>query len=409
MRNTSYQKYQDAMNRRADLMKRAEDAFEAGNIDSGKDFTAQAAALNPEIEGYRTLLDEEARFAGQNPAAVPSAEAREKAEARAETLKNGCRVTYSPKEVMDGLGLKVSNALLLSEDTLVMPTRVSTNIQDGVNPVSSILDHVSVMDLTGVQSYAVPILTKDLEAFAGDPFTLTGTARQESDAEFDSAEILPYEANVTSYVDRNLYRLTNVDYEGIIRSTALRALRRKVAELIFNGDGGTKMQGIKTGRTVGGTSLVAQVPVTAIEAGFLDALVFGYGVDEETGGRARLFLNKKDLAAIGALRSNDGKRLYEIVPDAANPNTGRITDGGLIIPYTIGSALTDFASTAAGEVSMVYGDPTNYLLGLFGPYSIRVDESYKAAERMNTILGDVFVGGNIVSPGGFMAVTKGEG
>lgn len=408
MKTSTYQKYTDAMNRRADLMNQAEAAFDENLVDKGIELTNQAAALNKEIEGYRTLMDEEARFSGSGPA-VPSAEDKEKAETRAETLKNGGRVTYSPKEVMDGLGLSVRNSLLLSEDTLVMPTRVSTTIKDGVNPVSSILDQVSVMDLTGAQSYAVPILTKDLEAYTGDPFSLTGTKRQESDAEFDSAEILPYEANVTSYVDRNLSRLTNVDYEGAIRSTALRALRRKVAELIFNGDGGTKMRGIKTGATVGGTSLVTLVSVADIEAGFLDALVFSYGMDEETGGRARLFLNKKDLAAIGALRSPDGKRIYEIVPDAANPNTGRITDGGLIIPYTIGSALTDYASTSGSQVSMVYGDPTNYLLGLFGPYSIRVDESYKAAERMNTILGDVFVGGNIVSPGGFMGVTKSGG
>lgn len=406
--NSIYQKYSDTMNRRADLMQQAEAAFDASDVEKGKELTNQAAALNPEIESYRALLDEEARFAAQDPAA-PSLEAKQKSEERAETLRNGGRVTYSPKEIMDSLGLNVKNSLLLSEDSLVMPTRISTTVQDGVNPVSSILDQVSVMDLTGAQSYAVPILTKDLEAHTGDPFTLTGTIRQESDAEFDSAEILPYEANVTSYVDRNLYRLTNVDYEGIIRTTALRALRRKVAELIFNGDGGTKMRGIKTGATVSGVSLVTKVPVATIEAGFLDALVFGYGVDEEAGGQARLFLNKKDLAAIGALRSNDGKRIYEIVPDAANPNIGRITDGGLIIPYTIGSALTDFATSGAGGISMVYGDPTNYLLGLFGPYSIRVDESYKAAERMNTILGDVFVGGNIVSPGGFMAVTKPEG
>ena len=39
--------------------------------------------------------------------------------------------------------------------------------------------------------------------------------------------------------------------------------------------------------------------------------------------------------------------------------------------------------------AMLYGDPFNFELGLFGPYSIRVDESYKAAQRLKTILGDV--------------------
>ena len=314
-------------------------------------------------------------------------------------------MSYSTEEVMKGLGFHIPKSLLLSEETLVMPERISTTIRDGETPVSSIVDQVAVMDLTGAQSYAVPILTKDLEAHTGDPFTLTGTKRQDSDAEFDSAEINPYEVNVTSYVDRNLYRLTNVDYEGIIRTSAMRALRRKVAELIYNG-GGTKMLGIKNGKTVAGTSLVKTVSVAEIAPGFLDDIVFSYGNDEETGGQARLFLNKRDLLAIGKLRYEDNKRVYSIVPDAGNPNTGRIIEGGLIVPYTIGSALTDF-TTAASGISMVYGDPTNYLLGLFGPYSIRVDESYMAAERMNTILGDAFVGGNIVAPGGFIGVTKG--
>ena len=47
----------------------------------------------------------------------------------------------------------------------------------------------------------------------------------------------------------------------------------------------------------------------------------------------------------------------------------------------------------------------NYILGLFGPYSIRVDESVKAVERMNTILGDVFVGGNLATHHGMVVAT----
>jgi HK97 family phage major capsid protein len=394
----------DAKAKHADFCRQADEAFANNDIEKGKEFTAKAQSLNPEIESYQALMEQEYKFAGEAPGAAVDKDAIEKAKERAEALKKGQLVTYTTEEVMKGLGFHKS--LLLSEESLVMPTRTSPTVRDGENPVSSILDQVSVMDLTGAQSYAVPILMKDLEAHTGDPFTLTGTKRQDSDAEFDSAEINPYEVNVTSYVDRNLYRLTNVDYEGIIRTSAMRALRRKVAELIYNG-GGTKMLGIKGGKTVGGVNLVKTITVSEIAPGFLDDVVFSYGGDEETGGQARLFLNKKDLQAIGKLRYEDGKRVYSIVPDAGNPNTGRIIEGGLIVPYTIGSALTDYAAAGTSAISMVYGDPINYLLGLFGPYSIRVDESYMAAERMNTILGDAFVGGNIVAPGGFIGVTKG--
>lgn len=52
MKDTTRQKYMDAMSRRADLIQKADDAFSRpADVDGGKDFTAQAAALNPEIEG----------------------------------------------------------------------------------------------------------------------------------------------------------------------------------------------------------------------------------------------------------------------------------------------------------------------------------------------------------------------
>lgn len=54
---------------------------------------------------------------------------------------------------------------------------------------------------------------------------------------------------------------------------------------------------------------------------------------------------------------------------------------------------------------MLYGDPMNFMLGLFGSYSVRVDESIKGEERMLTILGDAMVGGNLVVDKGFVVGT----
>ena len=132
----------------------------------------------------------------------------------------------------------------------------------------------------------------------------------------------------------------------------------------------------------------------------LDKLVFGYGGNEEVGGNARLYLTKANLQAIGALRgTNEKRRLFNIVPNAGNPNTGTIEDGGMIVPYTI---VSDLAAA-----TLAYGDPANYELGLFGDYLIRVDESVKSVERMNTILGDIMVGGNLVVDNGFVIGTIG--
>lgn len=77
--------------------------------------------------------------------------------------------------------------------------------------------------------------------------------------------------------------------------------------------------------------------------------------------------------------------------------------------YTIVPDLTPLSGTAAGASAvqtMVYGDPLNYELGLFGDYSIRVDESVKALERMVAILGDAFVGGNLVVDKGFVVASR---
>ena len=55
---------------------------------------------------------------------------------------------------------------------------------------------------------------------------------------------------------------------------------------------------------------------------------------------------------------------------------------------------------------MLYGDPQNYELGLFGPMTVRMDESVKAVERMIAILGDAMVGGNLIRHNGFCVLKK---
>lgn len=189
---------------------------------------------------------------------------------------------------------------------------------------------------------------------------------------------------------------------------AMRAMRRKLAELIVNGDGQSSpdMYGIKTAKNVAGSVIYADVDITAMDETLLDTLFFAYGSDEAIGQNARLLLNKKDLAAIGKLRNTDKQRVYKITPTAGNPNVGTIDDGGNIIPYTICSDLTAYstatASSSAATQTMLFGDPTNYELGLFGDYTVRVDESVKAVERMVAILGDAMVGGNLIVDKGFV-------
>lgn len=413
MTQSSRQKYMDVMNRRAELLRQADEAAAAGNVEALKDFTAQASALNEEIDGYQALMDQERRFADSQQPEPASPEIQDRAEERVEALRARRPVAFSQEEVLlDVFGVRpvVKNATTLATGTIVEPTRVDPAIIDGVGRLSSILEQVTVEDLTGTQGIKEPYLKTDMAAQAGKVTTLAGTARTASDPTFGAVDIKPYETNVTTLVDRNIGRLTPVAYEAKIRSIAMRALRRRITSLIYNGDGQTSpdMYGIKTAVDTTGASMVKTVDVPAVAAGFLDKLVFAYGGDEELAGGARLFLNKADLQAIGELRNSDSDRIYEIVPDPANPNIGRIIDGGLIVPYTIASDLTALSAsgTAANALTMCYGNPANYKLGLFGPYSIRVDESVKSIERMNAVLGDCFVGGNVVFPDGFIIAKK---
>ncbi len=102
------------------------------------------------------------------------------------------------------------------------------------------------------------------------------------------------------------------------------------------------------------------------------------------------------------------ERWSEATPTPGDSNSGTMQDGGLIVPYTLDDSLTSVTGAVAGASAiqtMLYGNPLAYELGLFGAYTIRVDESYKAAERLLTILGDVMVGGNLVVDKSFVVAT----
>lgn len=333
-------------------------------------------------------------------------EEAEKAQERGAALLKGGEVKFSADEVR--------KAVTLATGTLVEPTGVGSDVRDIIGgAVSSIVDQVSVANLTGMGTYQEPYVISELTANANTVASKAGTSRPAStDPTFGVAEIKPYELTVTSFVDRNLARLTPANYYAKIYNMAMRAMRRKLATLIVNGDGETThvMYGIKNAVNKAGTPIYSTANVSAVDVNLLDNLYFAYGTDDALAPNARLLLTKSDLKAIGQLRgTNEKQRLFAIEPDMGNPNTGIIRDGGVVIPYTICSDLTSLsgatASTSGAIQTMCYGSPANYLLGLFGDFTIRVDESFKAQERLLTILGDAFVGGNLVADKGFVVAT----
>lgn len=407
-------KLTEKLQERTALLEKAEGLLQEGNREEYRTQMEAVKAMNGEIEEIKGLIQEQDRkFMEKAP---DLAEEKDKAEERGNALMKGQEVKFSALEVSKALFLPqhaVEKSVTLATGTLAQPTGAGTNIRDPLgNGVGAIIDQVYVQDLTGMASYLEPYVISEFNASGADVATSAGTARTASgDPTFGVAKIAPYELTTTSYVDRNISRLTPANYYAKVYAMAIRAMRRDTVKMIFNGDGQSTndMFGIKTAKNVAGNAIYATKELSAVDADLLTELMFAYGGDEMLGGSCRLYLNKADLLALGKIRgTNEKRRLFDIVPDAGNPNTGTIREGGTIVPYSIASNLTALSGSSQGSAAiqtMVYGDPMNYELGLFGDYTVRVDESVKAVERMLTILGDAMVGGNLIVDKGFVVAT----
>ena len=55
---------------------------------------------------------------------------------------------------------------------------------------------------------------------------------------------------------------------------------------------------------------------------------------------------------------------------------------------------------------MIYGNPYNYKLGLFGDFEVTVSEDYKFGEGLLAVKGEVMAGGNVYVDKGFVVLTK---
>ena len=296
------------------------------------------------------------------------AEERDKAEERGSALMKGHKVTFEVPEVRKALW-GVSKSITLGTGTLVQPTGAGTNIRDNLETtVSSIVDQVQVQDLTGMGSLLEPYVITESDAKGGKVTTNAGTARTASaDPTFGVSKIAPYELNVTNYVDRNISRLSPANYYAKIYGMSMRAMRRKLAELIVNGDGQSTpdMYGMKNAKNQAGSAIFATENLTAINENTLDLLFYAYGGDEEIAGNARLFLNKADLKAFGQIRGTaDKNRVYKVHPDTGNPNIGMIEDGGNFVASFSATPANTQRTFEVYDDYLVHGDG-EYRISLF--------------------------------------------
>ena len=383
--------------RRAGFLQAAENFKNAGDTAGYKAEMDKAKALNTQIDELNEQVKEADRYAQINAPKFGSD--RKDLTEMGKAMVAGERVKIDVADVF--ASMRRNEGTLLSSP-VVMPQGGGANIHDGfAGQVSSLLNQVNVQNLSGLGSWEEPYVVSDMAAQDGDPVANSGKARTVSDPVFAKAGMTAYEASVTSFVDKKLSQLSPADYAAKVQQMAMRALHRKVVSLMINGDGAAspKMFGFLNAKNTDGANIFAAATPTAVNEDTLNKLIFGYGGDEMLGGNARLFLTKTNLEAFGNLKgTNEKLPFYEIAFDAATGgNTGTIKRGGLIVPYTICSAI--------GAKNLAYGDPFNYMLALFSDYVIGVDNSYKAGERLATVLGDVTLSGNLTVDKGMSVAT----
>lgn len=295
---------------------------------------------------------------------------KEKIEERAKAFADTGKMTIENTD---------ARAVLISSGKLATPTGVS-GINDEIGAkVSSIVDFVKITDASGMGAYKVAYQTADSAAAT----QTEGAAYNASEPTFAFVEIKPQTEAVLSYISKQARKQTPLNYQQKVNDSALVALRKRAAKIV-------------TDKIVASTINTKIYSVTLNETA-LRKIAFNYGGDESIVGAATLFINKADLVTLGDVRGSDKKTVYEITPDASNPNTGIIKDGGLSVPYCIDSNL------ASG--TLIYGQPHCFELALFSNYEINVSEDFAFDKGLLAIRGDVELGGDVVVNGGFVVAS----
>lgn len=301
---------------------------------------------------------------------APAKNDNKEVEARAKAFAESGSMTIDNAE---------ARAVLVSSGTLATPTEVN-GINDVVGAkVSSIIDLVKVTDASGMGAYKVAYVDTDATAAT----QVEGGEYNASEATFGFVEIKPQTEAIISYISKQARKQTPLNYQAKVNESALVALRKRAAI-------------IATSKIVA-SELNTKLTGVALDEKFLRKVALSYGGDESVVGAATLFINKTDLVTLGDVRGSDKKPVYEITPDASNPNTGVIKDGGLSVPYCINSNLTSGTT--------VYGQAQNFELALFSPYEINVSEDFAINKGLLTIVGDVEIGGDVTVKGGFVVAT----
>nr|DAW56629.1 MAG TPA: major capsid protein [Bacteriophage sp.] len=300
-------------------------------------------------------------------------------EARARKFAETNRMTMSNKEARA--------SILVSGGSIAQPVGVG-GINGLMPQVSSIVDLVKIVDASNMGG-GYKIAYQITDAAAADK--TEGSAATQSEPTFGVLTVTADDKALVSYISNKVRKQSPLAYEQKVRESAMTALRKAASEMIVDA---LETSTIAETLDIGVTGTSAKTGV--LDAGFLRKITLSYGGDEAVMGGAVLMLNKADLIALGDIRgTNEKLPVFKITPNATDPNTGIIEDGGLAVRYVINNncnALSGTTQTSAAIKGIFYGAPQAIELAMFSDYEVATSEDYKFAEDMLAVRGTASMG-----------------
>jgi len=303
-----------------------------------------------------------------------------------------------------GRDLKAMNAVKLTTEGVLVPTRYGTDLMPAWNEVSSIVDLVRIFPRIGGEAFE----RSYVRGYGEGAEVADDADYHESDTEFGFVSINKSKITVYTEEDEGVLKLPDIDYDAEVVNGVRTALRKRIARQILIGPGtSNRITGIfasnysSSNPKAGAIDPSTDRSLATIDEGTLDEIIFSYGGEEDVESGAALILNKADLKAFAKLRDGNGNRVHTI---SYNGNTGLI-DG---IPFIVNSAcgVLSAAGTALNTYCMAYGHLTNYGLAIFSEIDIQRSTDYKFRSGQVAHRGSVYVGGNVIKWNGFVRVKK---
>lgn len=285
---------------------------------------------------------------------------------------------------------------LLSSGVLIPQIEYDV-IQPKFNDVSGILDLVQIMPINEGNSFKVPYV----KSTSVGHITTEQSSYNETATTFGTAEINAQKITAFFQYSEEVEKLPAAKYEAYIVAELSKIIKRKMVEQVVKGNNSSQFSGLYD-TTVVQTS--ADLEIAEINSKTLNDIIYGHDTEsEEVEGNNVLFLNKKDLGAFANVTDSSGNHIYNIV-FSDNGQTGHINGTKFCICNSL-NALSD-PLTEGENYTMVYMDPTKYMLAIFGPIEIKKDYSTGFRTGIISVKANAFAGGSAVSQFGITRIKK---